>query len=357
MTVDQSVSFHGWASRGTSTLEQWSYHPRPLGKRDVELAITHCGICGSDIHTMTQGWGPLQLGPCITGHEIVGTVVARGDEAPHALGDRVGVGAMVDSCKECEYCKAGLDQQCTKSAFTYNDKYKEDGRPGITYGGYADRVRVPGDWAFKIPEAISSAEAAPLMCAGITTYAPLARYGAGPDKRVGVLGLGGLGHLGVQWAAAFKSKEVVVISTSDSKREEAKKLGATRFVNSRKPEEMAAAAGSIDLLIITSFGTDTDYNQVLSLVANNGTCVLLAVPEKPISLNPSSLIHRHINFTGSLIGGRAITQEMLEFAAKHNVRPWIEKMPMSDANAAVKHMIEGSPRYRIVMYTEAAKEL
>ncbi|KAG0249468.1 hypothetical protein DFQ27_009975, partial [Actinomortierella ambigua] len=143
--ADQSVSFNGWASFGTSNLQQWSYHPRPLGASDVEIEISHCGICGSDIHTMTEGWGPLRHGPCITGHEIIGQVVARGDKvsAKLSLGDRVGVGAMVDSCKECEYCKQGLDQQCKKMAFTYNDTFKEDGRPGVTYGGYADRIRVP----------------------------------------------------------------------------------------------------------------------------------------------------------------------------------------------------------------------
>ncbi|KAF9150473.1 hypothetical protein DFQ26_001592, partial [Actinomortierella ambigua] len=291
-------------------------------------------------------------------HEIIGQVVARGDKvsAKLSLGDRVGVGAMVDSCKECEYCQQGLEQQCKKMAFTYNDTFKEEGRPGVTYGGYADRIRVPAEWAFKIPEEISSAEAAPLLCAGITTYAPLARYGAGPTKRVGVLGLGGLGHLGVQFARAFNSKEVVVVSTSDSKRADAQKLGATRFINSRSPEQMAAGAESIDLLLVTSFGTDTDYNQILSLVANNGICVLLGLPEKPLPLSPSSLITRHIQLTGSLIGGRQMTEEMLHFAAKHNVRPWVEKMPMSDANAAVKHMMEGKPHYRIVMYTDAAKE-
>ncbi|KAF9150795.1 hypothetical protein DFQ26_001454, partial [Actinomortierella ambigua] len=269
------------------------------------LEISLYGICRSDIHTITEGWGPLCHGPCNTGHEIIGHVVARGDKVSAKLshGDRVGVGAMVDSCNGCELCQQGLDQQCKKMAFANNDTL-EEGRPGVTYGGYADRIRVPAEWTFKILRRFHRQKrSAPLLCAGVTTYAPLARYGAGPTKRVGVLGLGGLGHLGVQFARAFSSKEVVVVSTSDSKRAEAEKLGVTRFINSHSPEQMAANAGTIDPVV-----------------------------------------------------GDFITEETLDFAAKHNVRPWIEKMPMSDANAAVKLMMGGRPRYRIVMYTDAAKE-
>ncbi|KAG0226007.1 hypothetical protein BGW41_004424 [Actinomortierella wolfii] len=350
--MDPSATFTGWASNGTPHLTLWSYHPRPLGKRDIDIEITHCGICGSDIHTIKQELGPLKNPPCIVGHEIVGKVVARGDEAHYKIGDRVGVGPMVDSCLECDACKSDMNQQCEKMAFTYNDVYKTEGKsPAVTYGGYADRVRVPSDYAFRIPEEISSDEAAPLLCAGVTTYAPLVRYGAGPQKTVGVFGIGGLGHIAIQWAAALKSKDVYAISTSDSKRDEAKKLGATQFINSRKKEETDSLAGKIDILIITSFGPETDYNQLLDWVNDNGHAVMLAVPEEPMKINAGSLIFRNLSLTGSLIGGRKLTQEMLEFAAKHNVRPMIERMPMSDANAAVKHMMEGRPRYRIVMAT------
>ncbi|KAF9160987.1 hypothetical protein DFQ26_004995 [Actinomortierella ambigua] len=211
-----------------------------------------------------------------------------------------------------------MNQQCKKMAFTYNDVYKTKGRsPAVTYGGYADRVRVPGEFAYKVPEAISSAE----------------------------------GHLAIQWAAALKAKEVFAISTSDSKRDEAKKLGATKFINSRKKEETETLASMIDILLVTSFGPDTDYNQLLGWVNNNGHAIMLALPEEPMKVNATSLIFRNVSLTGSLIGGRRLTQEMLDFAAKHNVRPMIEKMAMSDANAAVQHMLEGHPRYRIVMET------
>ncbi|KAF9289935.1 hypothetical protein BGZ68_008293 [Mortierella alpina] len=350
---DTSVSFHGWASTGTANLKQWSYHPRPIGPKDVEIEITHCGICGSDIHTITSGWGELKNGPCIPGHEIVGKVVAKGKDSHHQIGDLVGAGAMVDACGDCDDCKAGFDQMCEKKAFTYNDTFK-DGRGGLSYGGYADRVRVNGEYVFKIPAQISAAEAAPLLCAGVTTYAPLKHHGAGPGKRVGVIGIGGLGHLAIQWAHAMKCDEVVAISTSDNKREEAKKLGASKFVNSKKPEEMAAAAKSMDIVICTSFDKNQNWAEILQLVANRGQFVLLALPEAPLSIPGNAFIARHVSMVGSLIGGKDTVQEMLEFAAAHNVRPWIEKRPMSDANAAVKHMMEGRPRYRVVMETEAA---
>ncbi|KAF9152681.1 hypothetical protein DFQ26_000818, partial [Actinomortierella ambigua] len=268
--TDSSVTFRGWASTGTVQLQPWSYHPRALGPRDVEIQISHCGICASDIHTIKGEWGPLVQGTCIAGHEIIGTVVARGvDQAEKfAIGDRVGVGAIAESCQTCEYCTRGLDQQCAQRTFSFNDTYKveqDEHRRGVTYGGFADRVRVPGDFVYKIPDAISSAEAAPLMCAGSTTYAPLAHHGAGPDKRVGIYGIGGLGHMALQWARAFQAKEVVAISTSDDKRDEAKQLGATRFVNSRDKDSMKQASGSMELLLVTSFGPDTDYNELLSL--------------------------------------------------------------------------------------------
>ncbi|KAG0042560.1 hypothetical protein BGZ83_000312 [Gryganskiella cystojenkinii] len=349
---DHFATFHGWASTGTPHLKQWSYHPRPIGPKDVEIEISHCGICGSDIHTITEGWGKITR-EVLPGHEIVGRVVAAGPKSHHKVGELVGAGAMVDACGECVDCKKGNDNLCSKRGFTYNDTFK-DGRGGRTYGGYADRVRVNSDYVFKIPAKISAAEAAPLLCAGVTTYAPLIHHGAGPGKRVGVIGIGGLGHLGIQWAAALKCDEVVAISTSDSKREEAKKLGATKFVNSKNEAELKAAAQSMDIILCTSFDKNADWGALLSLVANNGKLVLLAMPEKALTIPPGAFIHRQVSMVGSLIGGKHDVQQMLNFAAAHNVRPWIEKMPMSDANAAVKHVMEGRPRYRVVMETAAA---
>ncbi|KAF9979647.1 hypothetical protein BGZ75_009369 [Mortierella antarctica] len=350
---DSAVTFHGWASIGTADLKQWSYHPRPLGPKDVEIEISHCGICGSDIHTITEGWGELRNGPCIPGHEIVGKVVAKGAQSQHEIGDVVGMGAMCDSCGDCSQCKKGLEQLCPKGVGTYNGVY-QDGRGGKTYGGYADRVRANGDMVFKIPPQISAAEAAPLLCAGVTTYAPLKRFGAGPGKTVGVIGIGGLGHLGIQWARAMDCDEVVAISTSESKREESKKLGASKFINMKNETELQSITHFLDIVLCTSYDKNQDWGKVLSTVRPRGTFVLLAAPEAPLVIPAFVLLAQEISIAGSAIGSRAAVWEMLQFAAEKNVRPWIEKMPMSDANAAVKHMMEARPRYRIVMETAAA---
>ncbi|KAG0197920.1 hypothetical protein BGX28_008584 [Mortierella sp. GBA30] len=347
---DNSASFTGWASARTANLKTWSYHPRPLGLKDVEIAITHCGICGSDVHTITEGWGRLQLGPCIPGHEIVGKVVAKGDKCHHQIGDLVGAGPVIDSCGECRECKAGVDNFCRKRTNTYNDIYKDE-RGGKSYGGYANRVRANGDFFHKIPSEISAAEAASLLCAGITKYAPLKHYGAGPGKTVGVIGIGGLGHLGIQWASAMKCDQVVAISTSDSKREEAKKLGATKFINVKNPEEMNAAAASMNIILCTSCDTDQDWSLVLNLVATRGTFVMFAAPEAPMIVTPFALIPWEIKVAGSAAGSTKDMKEMFQFASKTMF------MPMSDANAAVKHLMEGRPRYRIVMETELAYEI
>ncbi|KAF9927681.1 hypothetical protein FBU30_002979 [Linnemannia zychae] len=232
---DMSVAFTGWAAipDGKGILHKWSYHPRLLAPDEVEIEITHCGICGTDVHFLTEGWGPITRST-IPGHEIVGTVVKRGEDATHQIGDRVGLGYLASCCrpsqgKVCEWCKRDEDQFCINKTVTFNSAYKDD-RGGISEGGFADRIRVYSDYAFKIPEEISSAEATSLFCAGITTYTPLKRYKTGPNTRLGVIGIGGLGHLALQWAAVMGCREIVAISGRDSKREEAFKLGATKFV-------------------------------------------------------------------------------------------------------------------------------
>ncbi|KAI9242352.1 MAG: hypothetical protein BYD32DRAFT_483306 [Podila humilis] len=353
---DKSATFTGWASTGTATLKPWSYHPRPLGPKDVEIEITHGGCCGSDIHTITSGWGELTLGPVITGHEIIGKIAAAGPESGHQVGDVVGAGGLIDSCGQCVECERHQEQLCAQKTFVFNDTFK-DGRGGLSYGGFADRIRANGDFVYKVPSNISPAEAAPLFCAGLTTYAPLRDHGAGPDKTLGVIGIGGLGHMAIQWAAAMKCKEVVAISTSDRKRDEAFKLGATKFINSKNPEEFKAALMSMDIVVCTSIDKNADWGELLSLVANGGKFIMLAMPESLMVIPPAALLFRQVSIVGSLIGGRNTTAEMLDFASKHNVRPWIEKMPMSDANAAIKHMMEGGPRYRVVMETEAGAKM
>ncbi|KAF9577009.1 hypothetical protein BGW38_008075, partial [Lunasporangiospora selenospora] len=248
----------------------------------------------------------------------------------------------------------GFEQLCPAKTYIFKDHFK-DGRGGRSYGGFADRLRVDSQHAFKIPSEIPPAEAAPLLCAGVTMYAPLKAYGAGPGKTVGVIGIGGLGHLGLQWARAMQCDEVVAISSSDSKREEAFKLGATKFVNSKNPDDMKGAARSMDIILCSSFEKNADWDELLNLVANHGAMVLLALPEAPLTIPGRAFVGRQVTMVGSLIGGVETTKEMLEFAAKHNIRPWIEKMPMSDANAAVKHAMEGRPRFRVVMEADASQ--
>ncbi|KAG0333173.1 hypothetical protein BG000_009419 [Podila horticola] len=353
---DKSATFTGWAYTGSTTLKPWQYHPRPLGPKDVEIEITHGGCCGSDIHIISGRLVDRTIGPIIAGHEIVGKVVAAGPESGHKIGDIVGAGYIADSCGVCEECISGQEPLCPKKSSVFNDRFKDE-RGGIPQGGFADRVRINGNFVFKVPANISPAEAAPLFCAGLTTYAPLKDHGAGPTKRVGVIGIGGLGHMALQWAAAMKCKEVVAISTSDRKRDEAFKLGATKFVNSKNPDEYKAAAGSIDLLLVAGIGKDANWDELLALVANHGTFVLLALPESIMAINAFPLILRQVNVTGSIVGGRRMTAEMLAFAAKHNVRPWIQKYPMANINEVVKLVIEGTPRYRAVLETEAAARI
>ncbi|KAF9939386.1 hypothetical protein BGZ65_010691 [Modicella reniformis] len=202
---------------------------------------------------------------------------------------------MVDSCGDCRFCKDDGDHFCRHKTFTFNDTYR-DGRGGLTYGGIADRIRLNGAFAFKIPPQISPAEAAPLLCAGITTYSPLKRFNAGPGKKVGVIGIGGLGHMALQWAHAMECDEVVAISTSDSKREESMKLGASKFVNLKNPEELQTLAGSLDIVLCTSFAKDTNWDQLLQLVAKHGTIVLLAIPEVPVQLTGITLLYCTMRF-------------------------------------------------------------
>ncbi|KAF9432249.1 hypothetical protein BGZ76_011072 [Entomortierella beljakovae] len=345
---DTSVTFHGWATSGQNDLKPFSYHPRPLGSEDIEIEISHAGVCATDLHHM-GGLMPLTGSQCIPGHEIVGRVSKAGSGSGHKVGDIVGVGCMVHCCRNCRECNHSNDQYCSKGVVTYNGTY-EDGE--LTHGGYADKVRVRGDFAFKVPSEISPLEAPPLFCAGITTYTPLRDSNAGPGKKVGVVGIGGLGHLAIQWARAMGCDEVVAISTSDSKKDEAKKLGATKFVNSKNPEEMKEAAGSLDIVLCTTstVGNTKDLVAMLSLVAKKGTFYALSVPDEEFIKVPAlQLLMTGIHVTSSIIGSKADIKEMLEFATKTNVRPWIEKFSLKDPNTALKHLEEGRPRYRIVM--------
>jgi len=346
--ADESTTFHGWAAHeATTVLKPFSYHPRPIGPLDVEVSITHCGICYSDVHTFTGGWKGVQF-PVLPGHEIVGVVTKVGADVTRvAIGDRAGVGPHCLTCLTCEACTSKQDNLCNKLTWTYNDQYKDD-RGGTTYGGYADNVRAHEQFVFKIPEALSSAEVAPLLCAGLTTFAPIMRLGIKAGSKVGVVGIGGLGHLAVQWCAKLGA-HVTAISHTDSKKEHAEKLGAQGFLVSRDREEVKRASRSLDVILCSSISKNAQLPMYLSMLKNGGTFVLMAVPETELTFPPGAIVSRQLTVSGSIVGSREDMDAMLEFAAKHDVRAWVQVMPMDQVNEAIVKVMNGEPRYRMVL--------
>ncbi|KAF1321533.1 Mannitol dehydrogenase, partial [Globisporangium splendens] len=333
-------------------VKPWQYQSRPLGADDVEIRISHCGICGSDIHSLDSGWGPTTY-PCVVGHEIVGEVTLVGANVTElAVGDRVGVGAQVSACLNknaeapCKQCAEGADAYCPHLVWTYNDRYKEDG--AITYGGYADYVRVPGPYAFKIPESIPSDVAAPLLCAGATVFTPFKELGVKEGDRVGVIGVGGLGHLAIQFAKAMGAT-VVAFSRSGNKEAEVRALGADEFVNYSDDAQSKKAAGSVDVLLLTADANNMPYSLFMSFLATRGTCVMVGLPNDEVKFLPNYLVGNGNKLMGSKIGSIADIKDMLSLAAAKNVRPIIQKMPMSDVNKGLAMVRNGTVRYRVVL--------
>ncbi|KAH9081317.1 hypothetical protein LEN26_021378, partial [Aphanomyces euteiches] len=308
-------------------------------------------ICGSDLHTATSGWGPIKY-PLVVGHEIIGHVVRVGskvDPAKYAIGTRVGVGAQCGSCLDCKQCNRDREQLCRKMLWTYNSKTPEG---YTTQGGYADYYRCNYKFVVPIPEGLSSESAAPMMCAGVTTYAPLKEHGAGPGKKVAVLGIGGLGHLGIQWAVALGA-EVTALSSSSKKEAETKQvLGAHHYVNYSDPAAVQAAKGSFDIILCTSYSDSTNWNMLLSMVATEGKFVLVGLPEKPVSFAAFSVVPRQVSFVGSSIGSPAQIEEMLAFAVEKNVNSIVEVMPMAKAAEGMNRVHNGQARFRIVLKNE-----
>ncbi|MCG6118100.1 MAG: NAD(P)-dependent alcohol dehydrogenase [Aquimonas sp.] len=334
------------APSAKAPLAPFSLERRAPGPKDVLIEITHCGVCHSDLHQAREDWGPA-LFPMVPGHEIVGHVTAVGAEvSQYKIGDRVGVGCMVDSCRTCSQCDAGEEQFCERGfSGTYNG-YEQDGRT-MTFGGYSQRITVDEAFVVRVPDAMPLDRAAPLLCAGITTYSPLKRFGAGPGKRVAVMGLGGLGHVGVRIARAMGA-EVTVISTTEAKRGDAAALGAHDFLASRDREAMKAAAGRFDLILDT-VSAPHDLNAALNLLRTDGTLVLVGVPEEALPVQPFAIIGRRRRLAGSLIGGIAETQEMLDFCAEHGVLADIETIAMADINHAWERLLKNDVRYRFVI--------
>jgi uncharacterized zinc-type alcohol dehydrogenase-like protein len=318
---------------------------RDLGPHDVLIEIRYCGICHSDIHTARGEWGPVNY-PLVPGHEITGIVAEVGSEVTKfAVGDRVGVGCMVDSCRECENCRKGEEQYCLKgNTLTYADvdKYGQ-----YTQGGYSTHIVVDEDFVLRIPEGLELDVAAPLLCAGITTYSPLRHWGAGPGKKVAVVGLGGLGHMAVKLAHAMGA-EVTVLSQSLKKKDDGLRLGADHYYATSDPETFKKLAGSFDL-IINTVSAKIDIDAYLSLLALDGTLVNVGAPAEPLSLNVFSLLGQRRSFAGSVIGGIRETQEMLDFCAKHHIGAEIEVISADKIDEAYERVLASDVRYRFVI--------
>ncbi len=317
---------------------------RAVGPRDVLIEVHWCGICHSDIHTARGEWGGTRY-PCVPGHEIVGRVFAAGSKVKRFKeGDLVGVGCMVASCGSCANCKRGLEQHCSTGAtFTYNSP---DGS-GHTYGGYTDRIVVDEAFVLRIPKGLDAKRAAPLLCAGITTYSPLKRYLKKKGMKVGVLGLGGLGHMAVKLAKAMGGV-VTVLSRSPKKAKDAKGLGAASFLLTTDEQAVAKAQGSLDLIIDTVSGPH-DVGGALSLLAVEGVLVMVGASPEPLSVGAFPLIMGRRVLAGSLIGGVAETQEMLDFCARKKVMSDVEVVPMKKVNEAYERVLKGDVRYRFVL--------
>ncbi|AHJ66880.1 NAD(P)-dependent alcohol dehydrogenase [Granulibacter bethesdensis] len=329
------------------------FQRRDTGPRDVRIDIQYCGVCHSDLHTARNEWHNTVY-PCIPGHEIVGVVADAGAEVTKfRVGDTVGVGCMVGSCGRCGSCRDGLEQYC-ETGFnpTYNGQDPVIGGP--TFGGYADSIVVDESFVLRIPDGLDPAAAAPLLCAGITTYSPLRHWKAGPGQIVGVVGLGGLGHMGVKLARAMGA-HVVLFTTSPGKKEDALRLGAHEVVVSRNAEDMAQQANRFDL-ILDCVAAQHPIDDYLALLKRDGTLVQVGAPEHPLPVAVFSLIFKRRNFAGSLIGGIPETQEMLDFCASRGIAADIEMIRIQDINTAYERMLRSDVKYRFVIDMASLRE-
>jgi alcohol dehydrogenase (NADP+) len=334
------------AQTATAPLTPFTLDRREVGKHDVEIDILYCGVCHSDLHTVRGEWQGTTH-PCVPGHEIVGRVVKVGENVnKFRAGDTVGVGCMVDSCLTCANCKDDLEQFCeVGTTWTYNSPDKHIG--GVTYGGYSQNIVVDKAFVLKIPKHLDLAATAPLLCAGITTYSPLRHNNVTKGQKVGVVGLGGLGHMGVKLAKAMGA-HVVVFTTSANKVEDAIRLGADEVVNSKDADEMKQHLNSFNFILDT-VSAQHDINAYLILLKRDGNLTQVGIPEKPLSLNVGSLIFGRRSFSGSLIGGIKETQEMLDFCGKHDITADIELIPIQKINEAYDRLVKSDVKYRFVI--------
>ncbi len=337
------------ATSAKSTLSPFSFQRRDPKENDVIIDIKFCGICHSDIHQARSEWGS-SIYPMVPGHEIAGIVRSVGSKVQkYKVGDRVGVGCFVDSCRTCSSCTQNLDQYCLEgTTLTYNG-YERDGKTP-TYGGYSDVIVVDEKYVLSIPETIPLDKASPLLCAGITLYSPLMHWKAGPGKKVAILGLGGLGHIGVKIARALGA-EISVLSHSEKKRDDALKIGAHHFISTNDQEAFTKHASSFDL-IINTVSAEINMGDYFELLKLDGTLVVVGVPDKPLLIHPFPLIMKRRSYSGSVIGSIKENQEMLNFCAKHNIIPEIELITPDQINTAYERVLKSDVRYRFVIDME-----
>lgn len=333
------------ATSATSPLASTTIQRRDLTENDVQIEILFCGICHSDLHQVRNEWSGVMptVYPCVPGHEIVGRVTNVGSAVSRFKpGDLAAVGCMVDSDRTCPECQAGLEQFCPNFTLTYNFPDKHLG--GVTYGGYSDSVVVDERFVLRVPENLDLAGVAPLLCAGITTYSPMRHWGVTKGKKVGVVGLGGLGHMGVKFAHALGA-HVVVFTTSPNKTEDALRLGADEVVISKNADEMQKHAGSFDF-ILDAVAADHDINAYISLLARDGNLTLVGAPSKPLEIPAFNLIFGRRSLSGSPIGGIPETQEMLDFCGEHNITADVEVIPIQKVNEAYERLLKSDVKYR-----------
>ncbi|MEM7758198.1 MAG: NAD(P)-dependent alcohol dehydrogenase [Cyanobacteria bacterium P01_A01_bin.40] len=329
------------ALKPKAKLQLWQYEPDPLQNDQIEVRVTHNGLCHTDIHMRDNDWGVSEF-PLVAGHEVVGIVTEVGaDVTILKQGDRVGLGWIRNSCRVCYHCLQGEENVC-KQGFI--------GLIVGNHGGFADRLRAPADFVYKIPDALDSASAAPLLCAGITVYTPLRTYIKYPGMKVGIVGIGGLGHLAIKFARAMGA-EVTVLSSSTGKATEAKEFGAHHFYQWGSEQAKQDLTGSLDLLLSTS-SAELDWDLAFSLLGNNGILCFLGIPVSSINVPLIPLIFGQKSVVGSVVGGRRFMQEMLDFAAINQIKPMIETMPLSQVNEAMDLVLAGKARYRIVLLSE-----
>jgi uncharacterized zinc-type alcohol dehydrogenase-like protein len=333
------------AASATSPLASTKINRRNPTEHDVQIEILFCGICHSDLHQVRNEWSSIMptVYPIVPGHEIVGRVTGVGPAVTkYKSGDLAAVGCMVDSDGTCPQCKAGHEQFCPNMTLTFNSPDKHLG--GVTYGGYSDSIVVDERFVLRVPSNLNLAGAASLLCAGITTYSPMRRWGVTKGKKVGVVGLGGLGHMGVKLAHAFGA-QVVVFTTSPGKKDDALRLGADEVVLSRDANEMQKHTGSFDF-ILDAVAAHHDINAYINLLRPDGTITIVGAPEKPLAVSAFSLLMGRRNLSGSLIGGIAETQEVLDFCGKHNITADVEVIPIQKVNEAYERLLKSDVKYR-----------